>query len=144
MEKWFGSSAVCINDNNEVLMVLQGKPEEEKTWTVPSGGLENNETYEACCLREFEEETGFVGEIVGEITKKQGNARTYDIAIEVHYFLVKIIGGERVIQDPDNLIYNIAWKTLEDLKILDLSFPEDRALLMHYIENRAVLKNIDC
>jgi len=52
MEKWFGSSGVCINDNNELLMVLQGKPEEEKTWTVPSGGLENNETYEACCLRE--------------------------------------------------------------------------------------------
>lgn len=136
MEKWFGSSGVCINDNNELLMVLQGKPEEEKTWTVPSGGLENNETYEACCLREFKEETGFIVEIVEKITKKQGNACTYNIAIEVHYFLVKIIGGERVIQDPDNLIYDIAWKTLEDLKTLDLSFPEDRALLMHYIENR--------
>jgi len=84
----------------------------------------------------FEKETGFVVEIVEEITKKQGNARTYHIAIEVHYFLVKIIGGERVIQDPDNLIYDIAWKTLEDLKTLDLSFPEDRALLMHYIENK--------
>jgi len=136
MEQWFGSSGICINEKNELLMVLQGKPEEEKTWTVPSGGLENNETYEACCLREFEEETGFIVEIVDEIMKKQGNARTYNIAIEVHYFLVKIIGGERMIQDPDNLIYDIAWKTLEDLKTLDLSFPEDRALLMHYMENR--------
>lgn len=37
MQKWFGSSGVCINENPELLMVLQGKPEEEKMWTVPSG-----------------------------------------------------------------------------------------------------------
>ncbi|MFJ7667070.1 NUDIX hydrolase [Lysinibacillus sp. NPDC097195] len=136
MDQWFGSSGICINEQNELLMVLQGKPEEEKTWTVPSGGLEPNETYEACCLREFQEETGFIVEIVDEIKKKQGKVSTYNIAIEVQYFLVKIIGGERTIQDPDNLIYDIAWKTLEDLKTMHLSFPEDRAFLMHYMENR--------
>jgi hypothetical protein len=30
MQKWFGSSGVCINENGELLMVLQGKPEEDK------------------------------------------------------------------------------------------------------------------
>jgi aminoglycoside 6'-N-acetyltransferase len=40
MQKWFGSSGVCINENGELLMVLQGKPEEDKKWSVPSGGQE--------------------------------------------------------------------------------------------------------
>ena len=42
MERWIGSAAVCVNERNEVLMVLQGK-EGEKRWSVPSGGLEKGE-----------------------------------------------------------------------------------------------------
>lgn len=30
MERWIGSAAVCVNERNEVLMVLQGKEGEEK------------------------------------------------------------------------------------------------------------------
>ena len=30
MEKWFGAAGICLNDNSELLMVLQGKPEEKK------------------------------------------------------------------------------------------------------------------
>lgn len=30
MNKWSGSSAVCINEKGQVLMVLQGTPEEIK------------------------------------------------------------------------------------------------------------------
>lgn len=36
MEKWFGAPVICLNDNAELLMVLQGKPEEEYSrprWT---------------------------------------------------------------------------------------------------------------
>ncbi|WP_257469196.1 MULTISPECIES: hypothetical protein [Bacillaceae] len=29
MKEWFGSSGLCINDNGQLLMVLQGKPEEK-------------------------------------------------------------------------------------------------------------------
>ena len=39
MQKWFGAAGICINSNGQILMVLQGKPEEKKLWTVPSGGL---------------------------------------------------------------------------------------------------------
>lgn len=52
MERWIGSAAVCVNEKNEVLMVLQGKEGEEKRWSVPSGGLEKGETLEECCIRE--------------------------------------------------------------------------------------------
>ena len=54
MQQWFGSSGVCINEHGQLLMVLQGKPEEKKTWSIPSGGKEYDETYEECCIREIE------------------------------------------------------------------------------------------
>src|SRR5690554_6169413 len=120
MRKWFGSSGVCINDHGEVLMVLQGKPEEDKKWSIPSGGQEGNETLEECCVRELREETGYDVEVIEEIMVKKGAYEEINISYEVHYFLVNIIGGERKIQDPDNLIYDIAWKTVEELKSLEL------------------------
>lgn len=133
MQRWFGSTGVCITENGDLLMVLQGKPEEKKKWSIPSGGKEQNETFQECCVREIEEETGYITEIVEEIKVKKGVYDEYNISFEVHYFLVKTVGGRRNIQDPDNLIYDIAWKSLEELKTLDLTFPEDRDFLMEYI-----------
>lgn len=134
MQKWFGSSGVCVNENEELLMVLQGKPDEEKTWSVPSGGKEENENFEECCVREIKEETGYIAEVVEEIKVKKGVYKEIEISFEVHYFLVEIVGGERKIQDPDNLIYDIAWKNIEELKELRLSFPEDREFLIDCIK----------
>ncbi|MBN6205163.1 NUDIX hydrolase [Ralstonia pickettii] len=135
MDKWLGSSGVCINEDGQLLMVLQGKPEEKKTWSVPSGGKERNETFEVCCIREVEEETGYLVQVVEEIKKK--SALAYNIPVEVHYFLVEIIGGEEKIQDPDNLIYDIAWKSIDELKTILLTFPEDRDFLIEYMESKA-------
>lgn len=70
-----------------------------------------------------------------EIKKKSDLA--YNIPVEVHYFLVKIIGGEAKIQDPDNLIYDIAWKSIDELKTILLTFPEDRDFLIEYMESKA-------
>lgn len=133
MQKWFGSSGVCINENGDLLMVLQGKPEEKKTWSIPSGGKEHNETFQECYVREIEEETGYIAEIVEEIKVKRGIYEHLNISFEVHYFLVKTVGGIRNFQDPDNLIYDIAWKNVDEIKTLELSFPEDRDFLMDYI-----------
>ena len=56
-------------------------------------------------------------------------------SVEVDYFFVKVIGGEREIQDPDQLIYDIDWKTIDELNELHLSFPEDREFLIDCIKN---------
>jgi ADP-ribose pyrophosphatase YjhB (NUDIX family) len=42
---WEGASCICINEG-KLLMVLQGKPEEEKLWSYPSGGREAGESLE--------------------------------------------------------------------------------------------------
>ena len=133
MEKWYGSAAVCMNEDGELLMVLQGRPEERKTWSIPSGGKEQYETFEDCCIREVKEETGYQAEIIQELTVKKGSYEDLYIEYEIHYFLVKKIGGQRLFNDPDNLIYDIAWKNSEEIKTLSLSYPEDMDYLLNYI-----------
>ncbi|MFC6552448.1 hypothetical protein [Cohnella cellulosilytica] len=58
--------------------------------------------------------------------------------VHVTYFEVEILDGEPTIHDPDGLIYEIGWKTSEQLNELELSFPEDKAFLLQYIEQIAL------
>lgn len=102
MEKWLGAAGVCVK-KKKVLMVLQGTKAEPKRWSVPSGGLEKGETYEQCCIREIKEETGYDVEIIKPLLEKES---PYG---KVHYFEVKVTGGNPKIQDPDNLIYQVDW-----------------------------------
>lgn len=125
---WTGAAAVCVNREGQVLMVLQGKPEEEKTWSVPSGGKEPGETYEECCLREVKEETGYNVKIMNPMFIKNN---------QVHYFRVEIVGGSPCIQDPDQLIYDIAWMSRDELKVLRLTYAEDRQMLIQVLEKYA-------
>ena len=136
MEKWFGASGICINNSGKILMVLQGKRDEKKLWAVPSGGREKNETFEECCIREILEETGYEVEIKTRLFIKEGIS--YGVQVEVHYFEVEIIGGNAKIQDPDELIYDIAWKSAEEIKELELTIQEDRNLLINLIQNKMI------
>lgn len=133
LKTWYGSAGVCINDKSEILMVLQGTAEEIKTWSIPSGGMEKGETFEECCIREMKEETGYAVNIVQELQIKKGYYPEYDLHVGVHYFLVKVVGGSRKIQDPDQLIYDIRWMSLDSLRTLELTFPEDREYLIGLI-----------
>lgn len=131
MNKWFGAAGVCINERGEILMVKQGLPKEEKLWSIPSGGKEINESYEACCIREVREETGYDVQIVKPLFIKESVERGIDV--KVHYFEVKIIGGTTKIQDPDNLIYEIDWKAAHEVEQLALSFDKDREFLLNFV-----------
>jgi aminoglycoside 6'-N-acetyltransferase len=125
MFKWKGASGVCINEDNQILMVLQAAHDEEPKWTVPSGGLEDNETFEQCCVREFEEETGLKVEVLSKLQDKSGSNKEYKIEYELQYFQVKVVSGELTIQDPDEFILDIGWKSVAELEQLDMSYPED-------------------
>jgi ADP-ribose pyrophosphatase YjhB (NUDIX family) len=128
MEKWIGSAGICVNNIGQVLMVLQGKPEEEKVWSVPSGGQEQGETLEECCIREVHEETGYEVKVLDKLFEKIGIHN--NIEFTVTYFKIEIVGGMAKIQDPDKLIYDISWKSIDDIMKLELSFPEDRDFLL--------------
>lgn len=126
--EWAGAAALCIK-NGRVLMVKQGTPEEKKTWTVPSGGRETGETLEQCCIRETLEETGYKVTVIDKIHEKY-----IEGYVHVTYFLVDVNDGSPRFQDPDDLIYDIAWKSAKEIKGLDLAFPEDRDFLMEQLK----------
>ncbi|RAV23387.1 NUDIX hydrolase [Paenibacillus contaminans] len=96
---WIGSAAVCLDDKNRILMI-QGKDLVE--WAVPSGGLQENESLEDCCIREVKEETGYDVQIIKNLFIKEGQAEG-GIHYQTHYFEVKLIGGDANINDPDGL-----------------------------------------
>jgi ADP-ribose pyrophosphatase YjhB (NUDIX family) len=131
MQKWYGSAGLCLNEQKEMLMVLQGKTHEEKKWAIPAGGKEGDETFEECCIREVQEETGFEVKITRPLFIKEGT--TYGVDVEVHYFEVQVTGGSPTIQDPDNLIHDIAWKSQNELLDLPLAFPEDKDYLLQFM-----------
>lgn len=134
MNKWFGAGGICINERGEILMVKQGLPKEEKLWSIPSGGKEINESYEACCIREVREETGYDVQVVKPLFIKESVEQAIDV--KVHYFEVRIIGGTTKIQDPDNLIYEIGWKSVHEVEQLPLSFDKDRVFLLNFIHEK--------
>ncbi|WP_409341985.1 NUDIX hydrolase [Paenibacillus sp. MBLB4367] len=131
---WKGAAAVCVNAQGQMLMILQGKPEEEKRWSVPSGGMEEGETFEQCCAREAWEETGYRVAVGKRLHEKSGEFS--GIAYTVRYFECQIVEGTPTIQDPDGLIHEIAWKSADDLRTLPLCFPEDLAFLLGVLEER--------
>ncbi|QBP39927.1 NUDIX hydrolase [Paenisporosarcina antarctica] len=137
MFKWKGASGVCINEDNQVLVVLQAAHDEEPKWTVPSGGLEDNETFEQCCVREFREETGLKVKVVSKLKDKNGTNEEYKITYELQYFQVKVVSGDLIVQDPDEFILDIAWKSVEELDQLKMSYPEDVEFLKELLENQA-------
>ncbi|MGD6857032.1 NUDIX hydrolase [Bacillus infantis] len=135
MKKWLGSAGVCI-ESGRLLMVLQGAPDEEKRWSVPSGGQEQGESSEDCCIREVFEETGYLAEIIRPLFVKETEFS------EVGYFEIKIAGGTPVIQDPDGLIYDISWIGAEELECIPLCFPEDREFLLKLFGKQELLEEV--
>ncbi|WP_257391723.1 NUDIX hydrolase [Mesobacillus jeotgali] len=127
---WEGAAGVCINRHGEMLMVLQGKADEKKLWSVPAGGKEREETFEQCCIREVFEETGYEAEIIRPLFVKTGMYS--GINVKVQYYEIRIAGGEAMIQDTDGLIHEIAWKRVDEMETEEFGFKEDIQFLIDF------------
>lgn len=130
MSNWQGAAGICVNEKNEVLLVLQNMPDDdEEKWAVPAGGAESGESLRACCEREFFEETGLIVEAKEELMVRKGEYQNSAISFEVHYFRVDVTGGVINAEDPFELILDVAWKPIDELKDLKMAYPDDRVLI---------------
>ncbi|MGE7925764.1 NUDIX hydrolase [Viridibacillus arvi] len=129
MKEWFGSAAICINENKEVLMV---KGSNSESWAIPSGGIEQGETPEECCIREVKEETGYDIVIEDSLFIKETEIKGYKV--KINYFKVKKTGESVGINDPDNIIVDAGWKSLRDIQNIQHAYLEDLEVLEEFLK----------
>ena len=99
-------------------------------WCLPKGHLEGVETPEQAAVREIEEETGIVGEVVTHLGTIDYWFTGDDCRIHkvVHHFLLRAVGGElSVAGDPDGEAEDVAWVEVGRLHRL-LAYPNERRL----------------
>ena len=86
-EKRISCRAIIVNDGKILLS------HESKTgiYMSPGGSLEDGETYEECCAREVEEETGFKVKVGKPFVTV--NEYCYDILYVSNYFICEITGN---------------------------------------------------
>lgn len=129
---WNGAAAVIIAEN-KILMV---KDKESMAWSIPSGGIEEGESPEQACIREVWEETGYKTEAKKPLHIKRAVIENYDVTTS--YFLCEVIEGQISYQDPDDAIEEIAWKTYEEVSVLQHGFPEDKKMLLSFFDNNPI------
>ena len=81
-----GCRGLIIKDNK----VLLSWEERKDVYMSPGGGLEGNETFEECVIRELAEETGFKVKAVKPFVKVKEYA--YEVLWENNYFICEIEG----------------------------------------------------
>ena len=81
-----GSRAVILRDG----MILLSHETVTGWWLVPGGGMETGETSEMCCVREVEEETGYMIRPVQEFLTLYEYYEEYRYIS--HYFICEVTG----------------------------------------------------
>lgn len=100
MPKQLTTTVIFNEDQSEVLLFERG---DFRLWTMPGGFIEPGEKPENAAVRETEEETGYIIEVirlVGTYHRPQMNDLRY-------LFLGKVIGGEAIKNGPETR--QVAW-----------------------------------
>ncbi|WP_177238703.1 NUDIX hydrolase [Pseudonocardia ammonioxydans] len=99
-------------------------------WSLPKGHIEAGETAEQAAVREVEEETGIIGEVLAPL----GTIDFWFVAEDrrvhktVHHYLMRALGGE--LSDADVEVSEVAWVPLDELEGR-LAYADERRLIRH-------------
>lgn len=99
-------------------------------WSLPKGHIEAGETAEQAAVREVEEETGIIGEVLAPL----GTIDFWFVAEDrrvhktVHHYLLRALGGE--LSDEDIEVSEVAWVPLDELEGR-LAYADERRLIRH-------------
>lgn len=78
------ASRGLVVDNGKILLTYEKNTD---VYMSPGGGREAGETFEECCVREIEEESGYKAEIIKPFLVI--NEYCFDTCYEAHYFICK-------------------------------------------------------
>ncbi|MBV9312331.1 MAG: NUDIX hydrolase [Pseudonocardia sp.] len=97
-------------------------------WSLPKGHIEVGETPEQAAIREIQEETGILGEVLAPLGIIDFWFVTEDRRVHktVHHFLLRALGGE--LSDLDVEVTEVAWVPLDQLEGR-LAYADERRLV---------------
>ncbi len=122
-------SAVVINSDREILLVLRDNEPLAGNWCLPSGFVEVNETIEEAVLRELKEETGIDGKVIRLLDTVSYFNDFYGDLIWVS-FEVKNIGGTLLAGDDARAA---RYFPISDLP--ELAFPPNTKAVKRFIHH---------
>ena len=107
-----------------------------RTWTLPKGTPDRDETTEQTALREVAEETGLEVRITGPLdsiryTFVQSGRRIHKT---VHYFMMEPVGGDLARHDHE--FDEVRWIDFDEAPAV-LTFETERALVAHAADRLA-------
>ena len=85
-------SAVVVNPQKEVLLVLRAHEPKAGMWALPSGFVELDETIEDAALRELKEETGITGEVLRLLDTRSHFSDFYGDLIWISFEVIWLSG----------------------------------------------------
>jgi ADP-ribose pyrophosphatase YjhB (NUDIX family) len=129
---------VCIDAADRLLLCrLSAVTEAPGAWTLPGGGIEFGEHPEAAALRELEEETGLVGEIVGllAVDSVHRPVRLGEDAADYHsiriLYRTTIVGGD-LKHELGGSTDRAAWHTRAELASVPLVATSELGVRLAY------------
>ena len=99
-------------------------------WVLPKGHIDPGETPETTALRELEEETGVLGEIIRPLSVQSFDMNGREVVIQ--YFLVRMTGIKEAQENRELL-----WKELKDARE-KLSFVEGKHALKDTVDSKVL------
>lgn len=111
-------SGMAIFQDGKFLLVQENNPKCYGEWNWPAGHVDEYYSIEATAIKEVEEETGFVCEIIKKIDIFQKEKDEY---VPLHLFLGKITGGQLKIVPKE--ILDAKWFSLEEIPTLNIRDP---------------------
>ncbi len=124
--------AGCVvyrNDEDRVRFLVISSSTGEH-WVLPKGHIDPGEAPEITALRELEEETGVLGEIIRPLS-----IQSFDISgkeVVIQYFLVRMTGSKEAQENRELL-----WKELKDARE-KLSFTEGKNALKDTVDSKVL------
>lgn len=132
------AGAIILREiDGKLKIALAQHQRSSKTWALPKGHVEPNETLEQAALREIQEETGLtniqlishLGSVLRKSTKSNGDI----VHKTVHYYLAYALSNNQSQTPLDESFTEVGWFSPEQVLEL-LPYEQDKDFLREHLD----------
>ena len=101
--------------DGKILLTLE---EYKDVYMSPGGKREEGESFEECCIREIEEESGYIAEIIKAFAVI--NEYCFDTCYEAHYFICEVKGQGECHRTPTEIDHGVTSRWMDIEKAIEI------------------------